>query len=182
MVFPDHAHLLFSKCITPSIADQKSKAPVTQSRFRPRFTTTRPDLNQMVKSGCIGMEKKKIEHQYSVSITMLQRCLSARLIYRSSTSHDGSAMIHHGGATNAQDASTIRSSASTIQAGSARVASRPPMNVHDLVIVMQQSWGGGGGGYSQTLIFSSYVGSGPASTSHPKKYQEFQALQKNLKF
>ena len=104
VVFPDHAHLLFSKCITPSIADQKSKAPVTQSQFRPRFTTTRPDLNQMVKSGCVRMEKKKIEHQYSVSITMLQRCLSAQLIYRSSMSHDGSAMIHHGGATNAQDA------------------------------------------------------------------------------
>ena len=34
------------------------------------------------------------------------------------------------------------------------------------------SQGGGGGG---TLIFSSYVGSGPASTLHPKKYQEFQA-------
>ena len=89
------------------------------------------------------MEKKKIEHQYSVSITMLQRCLSARLIYGSSTSHDGSAMIHHGGATNAQDASTIRYGASTIQAGSTRVASRPPMNVHDLVIVMRQPWGGG---------------------------------------
>ena len=62
--------------------------------------------------------------------------VSARLIYGSSTSHDGSATIPHGGATNAQDASTIRYCASTIQAGSARVASRPPMNVHDLVIVM----------------------------------------------
>ena len=29
--------------------------------------------------------------------------------------------------------------------------------------------GGGGGGYSHTLIISSYVGSGPASTVHPKK-------------
>ena len=47
--------------------------------------------------------------------------------------------------------------------------------------------GGGGGG---TLIFSSYVGSDPASTVHPKKisgisstpkkYQEFQAPQKNI--
>ena len=26
-----------------------------------------------------------------------------------------------------------------------------------------------------TLNFSTYVGSGPASTLHPKKYQEFQA-------
>ena len=38
----------------------------------------------------------------------------------------------------------------------------------------------GGGG---TLIFSSYVGSGPASSIHPQKYQEFQAPQKKyLKF
>ena len=36
---------------------------------------------------------------------------------------------------------------------------------------------GGGGGYSH---FFSYVGSGPASTVHPKKYQEFQAPQKNI--
>ena len=35
--------------------------------------------------------------------------------------------------------------------------------------------GGGGGGV--TLIFSSDVGSGPASTVHSQKYQEFQALQ-----
>ena len=32
-----------------------------------------------------------------------------------------------------------------------------------------------------TLIFSSYVGSDPASTVHPKKNQEFQAPQKNIK-
>ena len=37
--------------------------------------------------------------------------------------------------------------------------------------------GGGGGG---TLIFSAYVGSDPASTVHPKKYQKFQAPQKNI--
>ena len=37
---------------------------------------------------------------------------------------------------------------------------------------------GGGGG---TLIFSAYVGSDPASALHPpKKYQEFQAPQKNI--
>ena len=105
--------------------------------------------------------------------------MSARLIYGSSTSHDGSARIHHGGATNDQDASTIRYGASTIQAGSARVASRPPMNVHDLVIIMRQSWGGG---FPHTLIFSSNIGSGPASTVHQKKYQEFQAPQNFLKF
>ena len=35
---------------------------------------------------------------------------------------------------------------------------------------------GGGGG--RTLIVASYVGSGPASTLHPIKYQEFQAPKK----
>ena len=39
------------------------------------------------------------------------------------------------------------------------------------------NWGGWGGGYSH---FSSHVGSGPASTVHPKKYQEFQAPQINI--
>ena len=64
--------------------------------------------------------------------------VSARFIYGSTTTHDGTT-IHHGGATNAHDASTIRYGASTIQAGSATVASRPPTNVHDLVVVMRQS-------------------------------------------
>ena len=40
--------------------------------------------------------------------------------------------------TNAHDASTIRYGASTTQAGSATVASRPPTNVHDLVVGMLQ--------------------------------------------
>ena len=35
--------------------------------------------------------------------------------------------------------------------------------------------GGGGGG---TLIFSSYVGSSPTSTVHPKKYQISKATKK----
>ena len=88
--------------------------------------------------------------------------VSARFIYGSTTTHDGSATIHHGGATNAHDASTIRYGASTIKAGSVTVASRPPTNVHDLVVVMRQPhWGG------VTLIFSPYVGSCPASTVHP---------------
>ena len=64
--------------------------------------------------------------------------VSARFIYGSTTTHNGSATIHHGGATNAHDASTIRHGASTIQAGSATVASRPPTNVHDLVVGMWQ--------------------------------------------
>ena len=37
-------------------------------------------------------------------------------------------------------------------------------------------WGGGGG----SLIFSSYVDSGPASTIHPKKYPEFQVHKKKF--
>ena len=50
-----------------------------------------------------------------------------------------SATIHHGGATNAHDASTIGYDARSIEAGSATVASRPPTTVHDLVVVMRQS-------------------------------------------
>ena len=138
----------------------------------------------------------------------------ARLNYESTMTHDSSATIHHGGATNAHDASKIRYGASTIQAGSATVASRPPTNLHDLVVVLRQfakllhqisfslqpltqsvmpstikaaakseqspdpppRLGGG------TLIFSSYVCMGPASTTLPKKYQEFQAPKIFLKF
>ena len=40
---------------------------------------------------------------------------------------------------------------------------------------LKMSHGGPPRGYS---IFSAYVGSDPASTVHPKKYQEFQATQK----
>ena len=43
-----------------------------------------------------------------------------------------------------------------------------------------EAQGGGGGGGRGTLIFSAYVGSDPASTVHPKKYQEFQAPEKNI--
>ena len=88
--------------------------------------------------------------------------VSARFIYGSTTTHDGSATIHYGGATNAHDASTIRYGASTIQAGSATVASRPPTNVHDFSGCHATVLGGG-----VTLIFSPYVGSGPASTVTP---------------
>ena len=81
--------------------------------------------------------------------------------------------------TNAHDASTIRYGACTIQAGSATVASRPTTNLHDLVVVMRQGEGG-------SLIFSSYVGSGPASTVHPppkknkKKNRYFKIPKKYL--
>ena len=64
--------------------------------------------------------------------------VSARFIYGSTTTHENSATIHHGGATNAHDASTIRYGDSMIQAGSTRVASRPPTKVRDLVVVMRQ--------------------------------------------
>ena len=64
--------------------------------------------------------------------------VSALLIYGSTTTIDGSATTHQGGATNADDASAIRYGAGTIQAGSATVASRPPTNVQDLVVVMWQ--------------------------------------------
>ena len=45
--------------------------------------------------------------------------VSARYIYGPTTLHDDSAMIHHGGATNAHNASKIRYSASMVQTGSA---------------------------------------------------------------
>ena len=80
------------------------------------------------------MEKKKIRHQYVASQCSYSVCTIHLPIH-----YDGSARIHHGGATNAQHASTILYGASTIQAGSATVASPPPMNVHNLVVVMPQS-------------------------------------------
>ena len=88
------------------------------------------------------MEKKRKSSINTVSQDA--PTVSARFIYGSTTTNDGSATIHHGGATNAHDASTIRYDASTIQAGSVTVASRPPANLHDLVVVMRQSQGGGG--------------------------------------
>ena len=49
--------------------------------------------------------------------------VSARYIYGPTTLYDGRAMIYHGGATNAHDASKIRYSASMVQAGSATTSS-----------------------------------------------------------
>ena len=43
--------------------------------------------------------------------------------------------------------------------------------------VPESSEGGGGGG---TLLFSSYVGSGPASTLHPKIISGISSTQKNI--
>ena len=64
--------------------------------------------------------------------------VSARFVYSSTTTHAGSAMIHPGGATNAQDVATIRYGATAVQAGSTTAASRSPRNVHDLAVVMRQ--------------------------------------------
>ena len=142
---------------------------------------THPDLRQMVKSGCIGMRRDgKKEILASIRcLTMLLRCLhdSSTDPLRLMTAALRFTTVELRMLTNAHDASTIRYGASTIQAGSATVASRPPANLHDLVVVTRQSQGVGG-----TLISSSYVGSGPASTVHPptpqtpppKKKYEFQ--------
>ena len=93
--------------------------------------------------------------------------------------------------TNANDASTIRNGASTIQAGSATVASRPPTNLHDLVVVMRQSQGRGGG-YSHCFFIrrlgpSIYRSPPPKKKKNKKKKkkkkkQKFQEPPKYLKF
>ena len=100
--------------------------------------------------------------------------VSARFIYGPATTHDGSATIHHGGATNAHDAFTIRYGASTIQAGSATVASRPPTNLHDLVVVMRQPQGGGVGRYSHFFIILWLGPSIYRTPPPPQKKREFQ--------
>ena len=86
-----------------------------------------PDLSQMVKSGCIGMRWDGKKDAPTVS---------GRFIYGSTTTHDGSARIYHGGATNAHHASTIRYCVRMIQAGRATVVSQSTRKVHDLVIAM----------------------------------------------
>ena len=126
----------------------------------------------MVKSGCVGMEKKRFQHQYDVS-----RCsygvskIHLRTPLRLMTAALRFTTVELRMLTNAQKASTIRYGASTIQAGSATVASRPPTNLHDLVVVIRQSQGGGGGG-GGTLIFFFIRRLGPSiyrSPPLPKK-------------
>ena len=118
------------------------KAPVTLSRFKPRFSTTHPDLRQMVKSGCIGMRRDgKKEIPASIRcLTMLLRCLhdSSTDPLRLMTAALRFTTVELRMLTNAHDASTIRYGASTIQAGSVTTS-------HDLVVVMRQSQGVGGG-------------------------------------
>ena len=82
---------------------------------------------------------------------------------------------------------------STIKASSATVASRPPTNLRDLVVVMRHSRGGGGGGGGWHSHFYLIPRFGPSiyrSTPPPppppkkkkkkkhKKKQEFQELPK----
>ena len=78
--------------------------PVTQSRFRPssRFE---PDG----KIGCIGMCRDGKKRKSSINtVSRDAPMVSARFIYGSTTTHDGSASIHHGGAMNAHESSWIR--------------------------------------------------------------------------
>ena len=90
------------------------------------------------------MEKKEIP-AYIRCLTMLLRCLhdSSTDPLRLMTAALRFTTVELRMLTNAHDASTIRYGASTIQAGSATVASRPPTNLHDLVVVMRQSQGVG---------------------------------------
>ena len=94
-------------------------------------------------SGCVGIEKKKIKHQYGVSRCYYGVC---QFIYGPTTTYDGSATIGHGGATNAHDASTIRYGASTIQAGSVTTSHEcaPFSGCHGTVL-LGGGWGVGGG-------------------------------------
>ena len=137
------------------------KAPVTLSRFKPRFTTTHPDLRQMVKSGCIGMRRDgKKEIPASIRcLAMLLRCQhdSSTDPLRLMTAALRFTKVELRMLTNAHDASMIRYGASTIQAAG--------VTVHEFARFSgcHATVPGGRG----TFIFSSYVGSGPASTVHP---------------
>ena len=160
------------KCIEPS---------EIENIYSPSYTVTiqapiHHDSSRFETDGKIGMRRdgKKEIPASILCLTMLQRCqhdsstdplrlMTAALLFTT---------VELRMLTNTQDASTIRYGARTIQAGSVTVASRPPTNLHDLVVVIRQSKGGG-----VLSFFSSYVGSGPASTVRPpppkkKKFQE----------
>ena len=85
------------------------------------------------------MEKKEIPASIRC-LTMLLRCLhdSSTDPLRLKTAALRFTTVELRMPTNAHGASTIRYGASTIQAGSATVVSRPPTNVHDLVVGMLQ--------------------------------------------
>ena len=123
-----------------------SKAPVTLSRFKPRFTTTHPDLRQMVKSGCIGMRRDgKKEIPVSIRcLTVLLRCQhdSSTDLLRLMTAALRFTTVELRMLTNAHDASTIRYGANTIQAGSV-TTSHESARFSDCHATVP---GGGGGG------------------------------------
>ena len=153
-------HNNFEKCLTLS----------------PSYTVTiqapiHHDSSRFETDGKIGLHRdasgwKKRNSSIIRCLTVLLRCQhdSSTDLLRLMTAALRFTTVELRMLTNAHDASTIRYGASTIQAGSATVASRPPTNLHDLVVAMRQSRVGGG-----TLIFSSYFGSGPASTVHPPR-------------
>ena len=77
---------------------------------------------------------RKEERSYINTVSHDAPTASARFVYGSTTTHAGSATIYPDGATNAQDAATIRYGATTVSAGSATAASISPTNVHDLAV------------------------------------------------
>ena len=128
------------------------KAPVTQSRFRPRITTIHPDLSQMLKSGYIGMRRGgKKENPASIRcLAMLLRCLR-----HSST-----------------DPLRLMTAALRFTTVELRMLTMPPrFDRYDSTTSHESARFSGCHatvpGEGGTLIFSSYVGSGPASTVHP---------------
>ena len=120
-----------------------------------------------------------MENSSIITVSHDAPTVSPRFIYGSTMTHDDRATIHYCGAMNAHDDSTIRYGASTNQAGSTTVASRPPTNVHDLVVVMRQSMGGGGGGYSH-LFFIRRLG--PGIYHSPPKILGISSTPKKLKY
>ena len=72
-------------------------------------TTIRPDLSPGGKIGVRRDASVWIKRKSSINtVSQDAPTRSARFIYGSTATHDGSATIRHGGATNAHDASTIR--------------------------------------------------------------------------
>ena len=81
----------------------------------PSYTVTIPatnhhDSSQFEPDGKIGVHRDEKRRRKSSTNTVSRDAptVSARFIYGSTTTDDGSATIHHGGATNAHDASEIR--------------------------------------------------------------------------
>ena len=100
-----------------------------QNILSPSYTVTIPamihrDSSRFEPDCKIGIGKRKSGIN---TVSHDAPTVSARFSYGSTTTRDGSATIHHGGATNAHDTVLVRFRP---------VASRPPTNVHDLVVVM----------------------------------------------